>query len=287
MTERAWRIERLDDPRSMPACALPFLARDEANHTIVLNALATALRRPPGMADAPNPAAQLRLLLLCEDDAVIAVAAHQMEMVFLACADAAQARRLGRELREGPALHGVVGEAKAARACAEAIGGRFHLQVPLRLHVLAGEPQAGRAPGRMRLAQDHDRAMLTAWQQAFEAEAGMVRAPVPAAEVVARRMELGQAYVWCDADDTVVCHAGATHIPPTGARIAPVYTPPAARGRGYAQALVAQVCRRLAEQGAQHQCLFTDARNPASNTVYARVGFRAIADHAHFEFDRG
>jgi len=73
---------------------------------------------------------------------------------------------------------------------------------------------------------------------------------------------------------------------PRAQGIAPVYTPPDCRGRGYAQALVARVCTALTAQGAQRIFLFTDAENPTSNAVYARVGFRVVAEHAHFEFDR-
>lgn len=288
MTECGLRIEWIDALPAMQAAALPFLVRDEANHTIVLNALAIAERRlrDTGAAAEAAPAPALQLLVLREDAAVVAVAARNLGMLFLACADVAHARLFAQAARDDPSLHGVVGEARAARAFAEALGPAFHLHLPLRLHALIGTPDPGAAAGTMRVADAADLERLTDWQSAFEQEVRMLRVPVAAREVVARRIAQGQAYVWCDAEGEVVCHVGATRIPPSGARIAPVYTPPAWRGRGYAQALVARVCDALAADGAQRIFLFTDATNPVSNAVYARVGFRVVAEHAHFEFDR-
>ena len=277
MTECGFRIEQIDELPAMQAIALPFLVRDEANHTIVLNALALAAR---------TAGAALQLLVLREGGAVVAVAARNPGMVFLACERAAHARLLAQAVRDDASLQGVVGETVAARAFAEVIGRPFRLHIPLRLHALEGAPEAGAAEGSMRPAVAADQAQLTDWQRAFEAEVRLVRTPLDTAELVARRIAQGQAYVWCDARGAVVCHVGATQIPPSGARIAPVYTPPDCRGRGYAQALVARVCTALTAQGAQRIFLFTDAENPTSNAVYARVGFRVVAEHAHFEFDR-
>src|SRR6202023_3591473 len=64
---------------------------------------------------------------------------------------------------------------------------------------------------------------------------------------------------------------------PGMARIGPVYTPDAARRRGYAAACVSWVSRELLEAG--HGCvLYTDLANPTSNSVYRALGYRAIAE---------
>jgi predicted GNAT family acetyltransferase len=59
-----------------------------------------------------------------------------------------------------------------------------------------------------------------------------------------------------------------------------VYTPPAERRRGYAAAAVAEVSRRLLDQGAR-VCLFTDQANPTSNALYARLGYEPVVDMAN------
>ena len=64
------------------------------------------------------------------------------------------------------------------------------------------------------------------------------------------------------------------------ARVGPVYTPPAQRGRGWASNAVAEVSRRIQAEGAQ-VCLFTDQANPTSNKIYADLGYRPVVDMAN------
>lgn len=63
------------------------------------------------------------------------------------------------------------------------------------------------------------------------------------------------------------------------ARVAPVYTPPDQRGRGWASNAVAEVSRRVRSAGAR-VCLFTDQANPTSNKIYAALGYRPVVDMA-------
>jgi predicted GNAT family acetyltransferase len=69
------------------------------------------------------------------------------------------------------------------------------------------------------------------------------------------------------------------------ARIAPVYTPPEHRNRGYATTLVASLSRQLLTEGATCCTLFTDLANPTSNKIYAEVGYRRIADWEEHAFE--
>ena len=64
------------------------------------------------------------------------------------------------------------------------------------------------------------------------------------------------------------------------ARVGPVYTPQEHRGRGYASAAVAEVSRRLLDEGAR-VCLFTDQANPTSNRIYEALGYRPVVDMAN------
>ena len=78
--------------------------------------------------------------------------------------------------------------------------------------------------------------------------------------------------------------AGFNDAAPDFARIAPVYTPPGFRGRGYATSLVAQMSRELLARGKRRLFLTTDIANATSNAIYARIGFRAENDDWHFDF---
>jgi predicted GNAT family acetyltransferase len=61
-------------------------------------------------------------------------------------------------------------------------------------------------------------------------------------------------------------------------RIGAVYTPPEARGRGYATALVAAVSQHLLDRGRAFTYLYTDLANPTSNSIYQKIGYRPVAD---------
>ena len=78
--------------------------------------------------------------------------------------------------------------------------------------------------------------------------------------LVPKRIERGQFWIWDDAG--AVAFAGWTDAPPDAARVAPVYTPPRARGRGYATALVAALSQALLDEGRQRLFLITDLANP-------------------------
>jgi len=60
--------------------------------------------------------------------------------------------------------------------------------------------------------------------------------------------------------------------------VAPVYTPPEHRGRGYAAAATAAVTRRLLDAGTREVLLFTDLANPTSNRLYRRLGYRPVEE---------
>lgn len=61
-------------------------------------------------------------------------------------------------------------------------------------------------------------------------------------------------------------------------RISGVYTPPDRRGRGYASGCVA-AASGYALGSVAHTCvLYTDLRNPTSNRIYAKLGYRPVAD---------
>jgi predicted GNAT family acetyltransferase len=72
---------------------------------------------------------------------------------------------------------------------------------------------------------------------------------------------------------------------PHGIRIGPVYTPPAARRRGYASALTAAVSQLQLDQGRRYCFLFTDLANPTSNWIYRSIGYEPVIDVNQYRFE--
>jgi predicted GNAT family acetyltransferase len=99
--------------------------------------------------------------------------------------------------------------------------------------------------------------------------------------VVKRRLEAGHFWLW---EDGCPVSMAANSEPVEGVvRVQAVYTPPENRNRGYAGACVADLSRRMQEAG--HRCiLYTDLGNPTSNSVYRRIGYRAVTECLRYHF---
>ncbi|QCH23853.1 GNAT family N-acetyltransferase [Mycobacteroides salmoniphilum] len=109
----------------------------------------------------------------------------------------------------------------------------------------------------------------------------------PAAE--ARRWlvgsyQLGDVYLHGEHGGVPVAMAGARAPIEGVSRIGPVYTPPAHRGRGYGSAVTAAACEWARQAGAQEIVLTTDLANSTSNSIYRKLGFRAVVDSVIVEF---
>ncbi|MGE5156306.1 MAG: GNAT family N-acetyltransferase, partial [Betaproteobacteria bacterium] len=123
-------------------------------------------------------------------------------------------------------------------------------------------------PGRLRTATASDRDLVAAWLHAFQDEA-LGEADPDSSEALTDRWIEGRGrtlYLWEDGGLVSLCGVGGET--PNGIRIGPVYTPPEARRRGYASALVAAASQLQLDAGRRFCFLFTDLANPTSNHVY-------------------
>lgn len=105
-------------------------------------------------------------------------------------------------------------------------------------------------PGRPRLAGENDRKLLLRWFDAFAGELGGPHGDTAA--VVDSRLA-GAIHLW-EHDGQHVSVAAATPVVAGMARIGPVYTPPAVRGRGYASAVTAAASADALARGADQCC---------------------------------
>jgi len=138
------------------------------------------------------------------------------------------------------------------------------------------------AVGAARVAARTDCDWLIEAHHAFMVEVGVTENPERIMAAVPRRIDNGHYWIWEDEGATAL--AAWTPAGDDAARIAPVYTCPDARRRGYATALVAALAHNLLAHGRRRLFLLTDVANPTSNAIYRRIGFRADADIYHFDF---
>jgi RimJ/RimL family protein N-acetyltransferase len=181
-------------------------------------------------------------------------------------------------------VNGPTTEAEAFAAAWVALnGGRWRTRFRMRLHELTRLSLPTRAPaGTLRRAGEADLALAREWIAAYERD---VRMHTSAGDVARRLIDRGQLYLWIDGGEARAM-AAAVRETDTGCSINTVYTPPQFRRGGYATAAVAALTERLLESGRRFCCLYTDAANPTSNSIYAKIGYRPIRDDSEIELER-
>jgi uncharacterized protein len=145
-----------------------------------------------------------------------------------------------------------------------------------------------RASGAGRPMDRSDREHAAAWTEAFAHEA--LPGETGALETGRRSLEhrldpTADAGLWVWEDEgRPVAMAGYSGPTPHGIRVGPVYTPPEARGHGYATSLVAEMSAALLADGRSFCFLYTDLANPTSNGIYRRIGYEHVCDARNVRF---
>jgi GNAT superfamily N-acetyltransferase len=207
--------------------------------------------------------------------------------------DAAARQAAHALVDRGEEVSGLNGALPAAEVLASELARRTGRQARvhehMRLHVLEKLVEPRVAPdGRPRVAVPAHADLALAWFRAFHADAAAQAGrlePSPGGEEfdeaeIGARIAEGRIWLWEDGLGTPVSLVGF-NAPSFGvARVGPVYTPGAHRGRGYASTLTAHVSRLLRDTGSR-VCLFTDMANPTSNKIYAAIGYEPVVDMAN------
>jgi GNAT superfamily N-acetyltransferase len=139
-------------------------------------------------------------------------------------------------------------------------------------------PEGGARPGT-----GADRDLLAGWFGEFAIEVGDALGHDHRAEVD-KRLGYGGITIW-EAGGAPVSVACLTRAVGGMARVGPVYTPPALRGRGYAAGVTAAVSQAALDAGVGDVVLYTDLANPTSNALYERLGYRAVEDRVLLFFE--
>ena len=153
----------------------------------------------------------------------------------------------------------------------------------MRVHQLKTVQPITSAAGKLKLAVESDRDLLTGWGRAFEEEALGDSEPKSDHQLwFNRHIKNKSLFVWQDRVGIVSMAAfgGAT---PNGIRINAVYTPPEYRGKGYATSCVAEISRQLSDRY-KYCFLFTNLANPISNHIYHKIGYIPMCEIGNYSF---
>jgi GNAT superfamily N-acetyltransferase len=260
------------DPQAFLVAARPIVADDPARRASV----EAFLQRP---ASAPDEVVTRMAIWTGPGRPAVLYQRGDGPVVIGACT--AEAARAAADWMGDayPALASVVGSEAACEAFAgrwgAPNGGTWRVRTRMRNHMLRALVEPRAASGSARVAAGQDLPWIIEHQQAFAREAGIPDSSASMARIARERLAGGGFRIWRDGTD--VAYAGFSEAGPEAARVAPVFTLPAHRGRGYASSLVATIVR---EQLARGRLVFlvTDIANPTSNALYARLGFQPLDD---------
>jgi predicted GNAT family acetyltransferase len=185
----------------------------------------------------------------------------------------------------GLTLPGVNGDAATAASFAGQWSERCKSAVKpfqgLRLYELLEVGEVPRTEGHLRQVGLDNRSLMILWTRAFQDEIG------ESANDTELRVDRGlaarQLWVWDKKGEPM--SMAVSREPTHGVvRLSGVYTPPERRNHGYAAACVHALSEHL--RGSGYRCiLYTDLGNPTSNSIYRRVGYKAIAEALRYRFE--
>jgi uncharacterized protein len=150
-----------------------------------------------------------------------------------------------------------------------------------RLYELLDLGEVPRTAGHSRQAGPTDRSLMILWTRAFQDEIG--ESANDTERSVDRALAAGQIWLWDQNGETTSRAVGREPVQGV-VRLSGVYAPPEKRKHGYAAACVHALSKLLSDCG--YRCiLYTDLGNPTSNSIYRRIGYKAVAEALGYRFD--
>jgi ribosomal protein S18 acetylase RimI-like enzyme len=267
-----------DDPAAVLTLAGEFLASEPVLHNLVFSLLhARVAHAEPGRYWVAARNGQIAGVVFQSPLTLAAQLTPMHPDVIAAMVDAIA--------NAGIVLPGVGGDAATAASFAGQWTERVKsAAIPfegMRLYEFAEVKEIARVKGGIRLADSGDRELIVQWVQGFQDE---VHEHANDPKVVTDRwLAGGQVWLWDDGGPKSM--AVSREAVGGAVRISGVYTPPESRRRGYAEGCVHALSKRLRESG--HRCLlYTDLGNPTSNSIYRRIGYRAVAEGLRYRFEQ-
>ena len=180
------------------------------------------------------------------------------------------------EFLKGTELPGITGDPttveRFAEVYSESNGLQFFPYMIMESYVCSEVKKPLHVKGTLHQATKHNLETVAEFLAGFsEGAYGVTVNPSSQIPAATSAIETGNLYLWI-VEGHLVSMANIAHRSPRHARINAVYTPSAFRKRGYASAVVAELCSILESEGLDPM-LYADLKNPDSNKVYQNIGF--------------
>jgi uncharacterized protein len=177
---------------------------------------------------------------------------------------------------EGVSLPGITSDPDTAELFADIFGerysGYFNNYMTMEAYHCPKVIKPSKLPGKLLKETEQNIDTIAAYLAGFMEDAFTVSVEPETQIGNAKSMiEAGGLYLWM-VDGQPVSMANIAHRSPRHARINAVFTPQQHRKKGYASALVAEICSLL-EGEKLVPMLYADVKNPTSNKIYQNIGF--------------
>lgn len=256
-----------------------YLKKNEAEHNLILSLCQTADERLARGEDF-----DIRFATLSNDDGVVLLSLQTPpQNIVLSRAAQPDFEALAETLAaHAHVFPGIVGPSDIASAFAEkwqektgqeAAEVMDQIIYSLKQVTFPAEMPAG----SLRAAKPGEEQVIARWMMDFAREA------LPKTEHVAQEAAINRAgnmikaqrvFVW-DVDGQPRAQAAYSGTPDV-ARVNMVYTPEEERGKGYASAVVSHLSQQQLDAGKKMCCLYADARNSVSNSIYRKIGYEFV-----------
>ncbi|MBI1215579.1 MAG: GNAT family N-acetyltransferase [Alphaproteobacteria bacterium] len=264
-----------------------FLKQNESEHNLILSLTGAALKRQEAGAD-PG----IRFITLWNDEGLV-IATVQTPPHNLILSRAAQpgleplVEVLAGQSYEFP---GIVGPSDVAASFAELwtarTGQSFKGYMDQIIYSLTKIIPPPAVEGAMRPAKPEEAPLIAEWIGNFARDALPKTEHLAAPQAEKKAVEMigeGRVFVW-DVGGRPVSQAVASGTAQV-ARVNMVYTPPEDRTHGYASALVAALSQKQLDEGRAMCCLYADARNTVSNSIYRKIGYEFVGRSSLYVLD--
>lgn len=188
-------------------------------------------------------------------------------------------------LQNNTPLQGVFGEPFYAEQFAGFYGKEYFTQMTLLVHQLTQVKDIHIAPGKFQIATEADTELITDWSMQFEADAQttILKTRADLFKNTQTKIAQGCLFKWVHNNQMQSIAAIVRKTTNVGV-LGMVYTPANLRGKGYATSTVAKLSQHILQSGFKYCGLFTDKANPTSNSIYKKIGYKAVTEFADIAF---
>ncbi|MBT2215245.1 GNAT family N-acetyltransferase [Virgibacillus dakarensis] len=139
------------------------------------------------------------------------------------------------------------------------------------------------AEGELIPASETDHDLIAQWLVQFGIEANEHISEEHANKAAAKFIDNQSMYVW-QVKGEPVSMVNRSRRTKHSATINAVFTPDIHKQKGYATSAVATLSEKLLESGFQFCSLYTDLKNPVSNSIYKKIGYYVVGDSIVYKF---